>query len=46
MAGIENPDIKTKLFPGNPDKENEYGETYLNRRFWARPGLIILHKAS
>ena len=30
MAGKETPDIKTKLFLGNPDKENEYGEIYLN----------------
>ena len=30
MAGKEAPDIKTKLFLGNPDKENEYGEIYLN----------------
>lgn len=30
LVGIETPDIKTKLFLGNPDKENEYGEIYLN----------------
>ena len=30
IAGIKTPDIKTKLFLGNPNNENEYGEVYLN----------------